>query len=145
MMEIYVRLFVYLQKAFDTVDHQILLENLDHYWICGVSNDWFKSYLCNRNQQVSIYVSINGCESGLAALHCGIPQASVIGPFLFLLYINDLNQAIIFCKVHHTADDSNLLRLSNSIKKLNKLINADLKHHVNWLSGDEIALSVKKH
>ena len=50
MMEIYVRLFVDLQKAFDTVDHQILLENLDHYGICGVSNDWFKSYLCNRNQ-----------------------------------------------------------------------------------------------
>ena len=145
MMEIYVRLFVDLQKAFDTVDHQILLENLDHYWICGVSNDWFKSYLCNRNQQISIYVSINGYESDLAALHCGIPQGSVIGPFLFLLYINDLNQAIIFCKVHHTADDSNLLCLSNSTKQLNKLINADLKHHVSWLSGDEIALSVKKH
>ena len=119
--------FVDLQKAFDTVDHQILLAKLNHYGIRGVSNDWFKSYLSNRNQ----YVSINGYESGLAALNCGVPQGSVLGPLLFLLYINDLNQAIKFCKVHHFADDTNLLCLSNSIKKLNKLVNADLKYPVN--------------
>ena len=106
--------FVDLQKAFDTVDHQILLAKLNHYGIHGVSNDWFKSYLSNRNQ----YVSINGYESGLAAINCGVPQGSVLGPLLFLLYINDLNQAIKFCKVHHFADDTNLLCLSNSIKKL---------------------------
>ena len=57
--------FVELQKAFDTVDHQILLAKLNHYGIRGVSNDWFKSYLSNRNQ----YVSINGYQSGLAALN----------------------------------------------------------------------------
>ena len=60
------------------------------------------------------------------------------------LYINDLNQAIKFCKVHHFADDTNLLCLSNSIKKLNKLVNADLKHLVNWLNANKISLSVKK-
>ena len=119
--------FVDLQKAFDTVDHQILLAKLNHYGIRGVSNDWFKSYLSNRSQ----YVSINGYESGLVALNCGVPQGSVLGPLLFLLYINDLNQAIKFCKVHHFADDINLLCLSNSIKKLNKLVNADLKYPVN--------------
>ena len=114
--------FVDLQKAFDTVDHQILLAKLNHYGIRGVSTDWFKSYLSNRSQ----YVSINRYESGLAAKNCGVPQGSVLGPLLFLLYINDLNQAIKVCKVHHFADDTNLLCLSNSIKKLNKLINADL-------------------
>ena len=113
--------FVDLQKAFDTVDHQILLAKLNHYGIRGVSNDWFKSYLSNRSQ----YVSINGYESGLAAINCGVPQGSVLGPLLFLLYINDLNQAIKFCKAHHFADDTNLLCLSTSIKKLNKLINTD--------------------
>ena len=113
--------FIDLQNAFDTVDHQILLPKLNHYGIHGVSNDWFKSYLSNRNH----YVSINGYESGLAAITCGVPQGSVLGPLLFLLYINDLNQAITFCKVHHFADDTNLLCLSNSIKKLNKLVNAD--------------------
>ena len=97
--------FVDLQKAFDIVDHQMLLAKLSHYEICGVSNDWFKSYLSNRSQ----YVSINGLDSGFAAINCGVPQGSVLGPPLFLLYINDRNQAIKFCKVHHFADDTNLL------------------------------------
>ena len=71
--------FVDLQKAFDTVDHQILLAKLNHYGIRGVSNDWFKSYLSNRNQ----YVSINGFDSGLTTINCSVPQGSVLGPLLF--------------------------------------------------------------
>ena len=62
-------IFVDLQKVFDTVDHQILLAKLNHYGIHEVSNDWFKSYLSNRSQ----YVSINGYESGLAVINCGVP------------------------------------------------------------------------
>ena len=118
----------------------MLLAILNHYGICGVSNDWFKSCLCNCNQ----YVSIVGYESGLAALNCGIPQGSVLGPLLFLLHINDLNQAIKCCKVHLFADDNNLLCLSNSIKKLNKLVNADLKHLANWLNANKVSHNVKK-
>ena len=95
-------------------------------------------------QSVCIYKSINGYESGLAAINCGGLQGSVLGPLLFLLYINDLNQAIKSCKVHHFADDTNLLCLSNSIKKLNKQVNADLKHLVNWLNANKISLNVKK-
>ena len=110
-----------LQKAFDTVDHQILLAKRKHYAICGVSNDWFKSYLPNHNH----YVSINGYESGLAAINCSIPQRSVLGRFLFLLCINDLNQAIKCNKIYYFADHTNLLCLSNSIKKLSKLDIAD--------------------
>ena len=101
-------IFVDLQKAFDIFDHQILSAKLNHYGIFGVSNDWFKSYLSNCNH----YVSINGYESGLAALNCGIPQ----GSFIFTIYINDLNQAIKFSKVHQLADDTNLFCLSNSQK-----------------------------
>ena len=133
--------FVDLQKAFDTVDHKILLAKLNHYGIRGVSNDWFRSYLSNCNQ----YVSINGYESGLAALNCSVPQGSVLGPLLFLLYINDFNQAIKFCKVHHFADDTNLLCLRNSIKKLNKIVNPDLKHLANWLNANKISVNIKKY
>ena len=132
--------FVDLQKAFDTVDHKILLAKLNHYGIRGVSNDWFKSYLSNRNQ----YVSINGYESSLAVINCGVPQGSVLGPLLFLLYINDLNQAIKLCKNHLFADVTNLACHSNSMKKLNKLVNADLKLLVNWLNANKISLNVKK-
>ena len=113
---------------------------MNHYGICGVSNDWFQSFLSNRNQ----YVSINGSESGLAAINCGVPQGSVLESLLFLLYTNYLNQEIKFCKFHHFPDDTNLLCLSNSIKKLNKLVNADLKHLGNWLNANKISLNEKK-
>ena len=117
-----------LQKTFDNVGHQIPLLKLNRYGVRGVSNDWFKSYLSNRSQ----YVSINGYESNLlAAINCDVPQGSVLGPLLYFLYINDLNQAIKYCKVYHFADDTNLLCLSNSIKKLHELVNTDLKRLFN--------------
>ena len=106
----------------------------------GISNNWFKSYLSNRKQ----FVSINGYDSGLAEIKYGVPQGSVLGPLLFLLYINDLNQAIKFCKVHHFADDTNLLYVGKSIKELNKLVNYDLKNLLHWLNANSISLNVKK-
>ena len=87
---------------------------------------------------------MNGYESGLAASNCGVPQWYALEPLLFLLYINEPNQAIKFCKIHHLADNINLLCLSNSIKNLNKLVNADLKHVINWLNTNKISLNVKK-
>ena len=100
---------------------------MNHYAICGVSNDCFKSNLSNHNQ----YVSINEYESGLAALNSGVLQGSVLGPLLFLLYINDFNHAIKFCKVNYFAEDTNLLCLSNSYQKLNKL------NGTNWTEQTE--------
>ena len=76
------RVFGDLQKAFETVDHKILLANLNHYGVHGASNDWFKSYLSNCNH----HVSINGYESGLFALNYDIPQGSLLWPLLLLLY-----------------------------------------------------------
>ena len=86
------RVFVDLQEAFGTVDHQIMLAKLNHYGIRGVSNDWFKSYLSNHNK----YVFINGYESGPVALNCGIPQGSVLGSLLFSLYINQAMTPIFY-------------------------------------------------
>ena len=75
--------FIDLQKAFDTVNHSILLEKLNHYGISGISNTWFKSYLSNRQQ----FVNIDGEISDLTITEHGVPQGSVLGPLLFLIYI----------------------------------------------------------
>ena len=105
--------FIDFQKAFDTVNHEILLNKLNHYGIRGCINEWFKSYLKDRKQ----FVSIDGFNSSEAILKHGVPQGSVLGPLLFLIYINDLNQAIKNCLTYHFADDTNLLRIGKSAKK----------------------------
>ena len=96
--------FLELQKAFDTMELDILLAKLEHYGIRGLAHEWFRSYLSNIKQ----YVSINGHELSLASILYGVLQGSVLGLLLLLIYINDLNQAIKFCKVHQFADDTNL-------------------------------------
>ena len=101
----------------------MLLVKLNHYGVCEVSNNWSKSYLSNHNQ----YASTSAYDSGHAAINCRVPHGSVLGSILFLIFINELDQAIKFCKVCHFADDTNLLCLSNFTKRLNKLVNADLK------------------
>ena len=134
------KIFVDLQKAFDTVDHNILLGKLKHYGIIGVAYSWFESYLKDRKQ----YVSINGYKSKHLAVSLGVPQGSVSGPLLFLIYINELSTAIKLCKVHHFADDTNLLQINDSMKKLNKAVNFDLKNLTNWLNTNKISLNVSK-
>ena len=133
-------IFVDLKKAFDIVEHKILLHKLENYGIQGICNDWFMFYLSDRKQ----FVSINGYNSDLMPVDCGVPQGSVLGLFLFLIYINDLHKAIQYCKVHHFTDDANLFRTSKSVKNLNKLVNGDMKHLNNWLSANKISLNVEK-
>ena len=135
-----VGVFIDLQKAFDTVDHQILLKKLDHYGIRGTANKWFESYLTNRKQ----FVTINGVDSDLKIMKYGVPQGSVLGPLLFLLYINDLHVAIKHCTTRHFADDTNLLIKGKSLKKLKKYLNIDLKNLSYWLKANKISLNAGK-
>ena len=102
-------IFIDLQKAFDTVSHDILLEKLDHYGIRGISNDWFRSYLSDRSQ----FVSINGFNCDYKTIKYGISQGSVLGPLLFLIFINDLSTAIKQPETFHFADDTWLLSQAN--------------------------------
>ena len=125
-------------KALD--DEQILLTKLCHYGIRGLTNRWFESYLANRKQ----FVSINGFVSSTSSIASGVPQGSVLGPLLFLLYINDLHVAIKHCTVHHFADDTNLLIINKLLKRLNKLLNSDLKSLKNWLNASKISLFQKQ-
>ena len=90
------------------------------------------------------YVSINGCNSKNLLISLGVPQGSVLGPLLFLIYINDLSTTIKHYKVHHFADDTNRLHINDSIKKLNKAVNFDLKSLTNWLNANKIPLNVSK-
>ena len=83
-------IFIDLKKAFDTVDHEILLSKLSYYGIRGISHKWFQSYLSDRYQ----FVSINGFHSNKRLVKHGVPQGSILGPLLFLIYINDLHKSI---------------------------------------------------
>ena len=114
-------IFIGLEKAFDTVSHDILLEKLNHYGIRGIANDWFRSYLSDRTQ----FVSINGFNSDCKTVKYGVPQGSVLGLLRFLIFINDLNIAIKNSETFHFADDTCLLNIKDSIKKINKVVNKD--------------------
>ena len=122
------------------VEHNILLTKLEHYGVRGLANDWFKSDLSDRKQ----FVSINCHDSNLIPLLYGVPQGSVFGPLLFFIYTNNLNQAIKFCKVHHFADDTNLLHFSKSITKLNKYVNVDMKNLTGWFNANKFSLNMQK-
>ena len=96
-----------LKKAFDTLDHEILLSNLEHYGVVGKELSWFKSYLSNRKR----YCRINGVDSNITNINIGAPQGSCLGPLLFLFYINDLPCILKSSKVSmYSADTSIYLR-----------------------------------
>ena len=132
--------FVDLQKAFDTVDHNILLKKLDHYGVRGIANNLFKSYLNNRYHSVQIL----NRKSRQMLLQHGVPQGSVLGPLLFLIYINDLHNAIKNSQVFHFADDTSLVYSDVSLKKVNKHVNQDLTLLNHWLRANKICLNAKK-
>ena len=133
-------IFVDFWKAFDTVDHHLLLKKLEYYGVRGISNKWFALYLSNRKQ----FVSINDYKSNLADVKCGVPEGSILGPLLFLFYITYLHVAIKYSEVHHFANNTNLLNFNSCVKSINKQVNYDLKNLSNWLKANKISINVGK-
>ena len=129
-----------LKKAFDTVDHQILLRKIELYGIKGEALTLLKSYLTNRNQKCQIKNSF----STERLIKCGVPQVSILGPLFFLLYINDLPQCLNKTKPRLFADDTNLTASGDSITDLETAVNSDLENLRKWLIANKLSLNVAK-
>ena len=123
-------IFIDLSKAFDTVVHSILIRKLSHYGIRGIANDWFTSYLHNRRQ----HVSIGSTKSGDIVITRGVPQGPVLGPLLFLLYINDLSNRSELFDFHIFVDDTDLFYSNRSLAELEDVINNNL-----WLMANKLS------
>ena len=125
---------------YSRANHNILLQKLQFYGIFGKNLSWFTSYLNNRKQRVKLSSQF----SPYADISCGVPQGSILGPLLFLIYINDMKNSTKHSIVHHFADDTNLLCSDRCEKSLKKKLNEDLKLIYTWLCANRLSLNVDK-
>ena len=132
--------FLDLKKAFDTVDHKILLSKLKNYGISGNAYQWFESYLENRTQKCST----NGSLSSKRVLRCGVPQGTMLGPLLFLLYINDLPNCLSHCNPRMYTDDTHLTYASDNVENIESYLNQDLGNIYSWLRANRLTLNMTK-
>ncbi len=123
-------LLIDFSKAFDTISHDILLDKLKHYGIRGKAHEWFSSYLRNRLQ----YVSIEGKISSHKGIKHGVPQGSILGPLLFILYINDLPNISNKVKFILYADDANIIITADTEAEVIQIFESLSTDIVKWVN-----------
>lgn len=138
--DIVVAVFLDFKRAFETIDRNMLLKKLEHIGISKSTVHWFANYLNDRYQQTTF----NGQTSCAIPNPYGVPQGSVLGPLLFILYINDIDTAIQYCKINLFADDTLLTFCSNNYKEAIDKINLDLSSLYKWLNQNLLKLNINK-
>ena len=129
-----------LSKAFDTINHDILLHKLRNYGIRGTALSWFKSYLSNRQQ----YVLNDKNKSSMLNIRCGVPQGSILGPLLFLIYINDITKSSSTISFILFADDTNILYSHKHLTELINTLNTELINVSSWFKCNKLSLNIAK-
>ena len=135
-----IAVFIDLRKAFDTVNHEILLNKLEYYGVSDKELNWFKSYLDDRKQ----FTIVGGIRSKESKVLHGVPQGSCLGPLLFLVYINDLPHCLKNCASKLYADDTDISASGSNLKYIEKLINEDLDNINKWLIAKKLSLNAIK-
>jgi hypothetical protein len=133
-------IFLDLSKAFDTINHEILISKLESYGVRGLALSWFMSYLSNRTQ----FTLINNNKSTVRSIECGVPQGSILGPLLFLIYINDINNAIKLGDPILFADDTNIIYSNKDLSELINNTNKELLNVSKWFTANKLSVNVKK-
>ena len=122
------------------MNHKILIEKLSHYGIRGPPLLWFSDYLSNRKQ----FIKFNDALSDYKTVNCGVPQGSILGPLLFLIYVNDISNCSSLLKLILFADDTSLFSSGEDLTKLIRIVNQELSVIATWLKSNKLSLNLKK-